>query len=286
MQKVYYFALDASGSPSAGMRYEPYGQPVDTWGKPPALGFTGEWTDSSGLLYLRARYMDPSSATFLSRDPFEGLPTRVLSRNGYSWVEGNPINLIDPSGEFAIPVVGAALAMMLLASMVMKYGQNAISDFFDAAGAGLSVCLPAITNLVNSVNREIFGPSPQKILGDRFGISPNGRGNPGFADHSDLRLSILSNPASSLQVSGWLEGYADHSDLRLSILSNPGSSSDTISILYAGKTDIKQVVASGRQAGIDVNNRNCRIAWGRFIEDTKRNGERGSHNQRGDFHIP
>ena len=91
-------ALDSSGGPSAGMRYEPYGQPAASWGTPPALGFTGEWTDSSGLLYLRARYLDPSSATFLSRDPFEGLPTRALSRNGYSWVEGNPVMRVDPSG--------------------------------------------------------------------------------------------------------------------------------------------------------------------------------------------
>ena len=50
-----------------------------TWGTLPTLGFIDVWTDSSGLLYLRARYMDPGSASFLSRDPFEGLPTRVLS---------------------------------------------------------------------------------------------------------------------------------------------------------------------------------------------------------------
>jgi RHS repeat-associated protein len=67
-----------------------------------SLGFTGEYTDPSGLLYLRARYMNPSTATFLTKDPFEGIMHLVMSRNGYSYVHGNPVNFTDPSGE-AIP---------------------------------------------------------------------------------------------------------------------------------------------------------------------------------------
>jgi RHS repeat-associated protein len=31
--------------------------------------FAGQQTDATGLQYLRARYMDPETGTFLSRDP-------------------------------------------------------------------------------------------------------------------------------------------------------------------------------------------------------------------------
>jgi len=36
---------------------------------------------------------------FLSKDPFEGVMTRSGSRNGYGYVDGNPVNYTDPSGK-------------------------------------------------------------------------------------------------------------------------------------------------------------------------------------------
>ena len=62
------------------------------------FGFTGEQTDHTGQIYLRARYYDPGIGTFTALDPFEGMMDRPMSLNGYSWVEGNPMNLTDASG--------------------------------------------------------------------------------------------------------------------------------------------------------------------------------------------
>jgi len=62
------------------------------------FGFTGEMTDDNGLVHLRARYYDPTVGVFASLDPFEGMNNRPMSMNGYSWVEGNVANWIDPSG--------------------------------------------------------------------------------------------------------------------------------------------------------------------------------------------
>jgi RHS repeat-associated protein len=71
-------------------------------------GFTGEPFDStSGLLYLRARHYRPGNGTFASRDPFEGMMSRPMSRNGYSWVEGRVADGRDPSGYFAFIVNGS-----------------------------------------------------------------------------------------------------------------------------------------------------------------------------------
>ena len=157
-------ALDINGSPRAGMRYEPYGQPAASWGTPPALGFTGEWTDSSGLLYLRARYLDPSSATFLSRDPFEGLPTRALSRNGYSWVEGNPINYVDPSGEMAEAVWGAAFGFLGPLGPVV----TALAPAVLAVGALVALgifCVAILPPVIQKIQEMLAPPGPQPIPG-------------------------------------------------------------------------------------------------------------------------
>jgi len=122
-----YFGYDGLGSVrqvtnSAGTigysaNYDPYGTPLEQFGTLPTnLGFTGEYTDPSGQLYLRARYANPSTGTFISRDPFEGYMQRAMSRNGYSYVEGNPVNFADSSGRFPFLAIGIILTVALVGS--------------------------------------------------------------------------------------------------------------------------------------------------------------------------
>jgi RHS repeat-associated protein len=80
--------------------YEPYGSVLSSSGSGnSAYGFTGEERDQSGLIFLRARYMQPRLGVFVSRDPWSGNMMRPGSLNGYAYVEGNPVNAIDPSGQ-------------------------------------------------------------------------------------------------------------------------------------------------------------------------------------------
>ena len=66
-----------------------------------AYGFTGETTDANGLVYLRARYYSSSGAgRFLSRDTWGGDVMSPPSLNRWMYVEGNPVNLVDPSGNY------------------------------------------------------------------------------------------------------------------------------------------------------------------------------------------
>ena len=57
-------------------------------------GYTGRETDSSGLMYYRARYYDASLGRFTQRDLI-GLAGGV---NDYGYVGGNPANRGDPAG--------------------------------------------------------------------------------------------------------------------------------------------------------------------------------------------
>jgi RHS repeat-associated protein len=63
--------------------------------------FTGEENDAAGLVYLRARFYDPSVGRFLSRDPFPAQATDTQTLNRYVYVKNNPTNYVDPSGESA-----------------------------------------------------------------------------------------------------------------------------------------------------------------------------------------
>lgn len=87
--------LDGSGAVVCHNTYTPYGAVSSTGSAGTPLQFTGQYTDAeSGLVYLRARYYDPSTALFLTVDP------QVAQTNtAYAYVGGNPLNLTDLSGE-------------------------------------------------------------------------------------------------------------------------------------------------------------------------------------------
>ena len=95
--------------------------------------FTGEQNDPNGLEYLRARYYDPATGRFVSRDRYPAYAFDPTTLNRYGYVNSNPVNLTDPSGQcFLMCVALAAVA----AVMVIDYYQNNPIDwpsvhFFD-----------------------------------------------------------------------------------------------------------------------------------------------------------
>ncbi|MGH2378136.1 MAG: RHS repeat domain-containing protein [Candidatus Limnocylindria bacterium] len=93
--------LDDLGLVTKSFRYAAYGSISDRFpsdATPTLLGFTGELADSSGLTYLRARWYDPVSGRFTSRDPFIGNVHRPASLNAYGYAAGRPSLLVDPLG--------------------------------------------------------------------------------------------------------------------------------------------------------------------------------------------
>ena len=61
-------------------------------------GRYGVETGANGLYYMRARYYNPQIKRFINRDIIDGSITDSQSLNKYSYVQGNPVNLIDPFG--------------------------------------------------------------------------------------------------------------------------------------------------------------------------------------------
>ena len=60
-----------------------------------ALGWHGHWTDPvTGLIYMRNRWYDPRTGTFLSPDPLEDID----SPNQYLFGAGRPHEVVDPLG--------------------------------------------------------------------------------------------------------------------------------------------------------------------------------------------
>jgi len=54
------------------------------------------YDQESGLYYLLARYYDPGTYRFLTKDPDGGDKDRPLTQNLYAYASDNPVMNVDP----------------------------------------------------------------------------------------------------------------------------------------------------------------------------------------------
>ncbi len=102
------------GTPSGAATYDAYGTVTST-GTLSHLGYAGQYTDAeTGFQYLQARYYDPATGQFLTRDP-----AAEATRSAYGFVSGSPLNGRDPQGLCPVDA-------MLTAS---SGGRNCLDDF-------------------------------------------------------------------------------------------------------------------------------------------------------------
>lgn len=93
---------DANGSITDKYAYTPYGHTTSQGSTPNPFKFVGKhgvMDDGNGLHYMRARYYKEDIMRFMSLDALHGDMLTPQALNRYAYVQGNPVNLIDPSGN-------------------------------------------------------------------------------------------------------------------------------------------------------------------------------------------
>ena len=114
-----------AGAVTGTYTYDPYGRTTSHTGTAALpLLYDGQYQDSeTGLYYLRARYYDPATAQFLTRDPLE-----AITGSPYGYVNGDPLDAGDPSGLFCI---GSVCAGFDPAAALVNFGRGASFGFSD-----------------------------------------------------------------------------------------------------------------------------------------------------------
>jgi len=88
--------VSSVGAVTAAFRYRAYGQLAQSTGSAPSyLGLASQLIDPSGFYYMRARWHDPASGRFVTRDP---TGTGAGNTASFGYASANPIALMDPSG--------------------------------------------------------------------------------------------------------------------------------------------------------------------------------------------
>ena len=97
-----------------------------------SLLYAGEQYDSDlSHYYLRARYYNPWSGTFNRTDPFAGNNSDPQSLHKYLYCHANPVNMIDPSGEFSLPQLLFAIALIGILAGIFFYQRRSLSSASD-----------------------------------------------------------------------------------------------------------------------------------------------------------
>jgi RHS repeat-associated protein len=175
---------DTTGATVATFDYRPYGELAASTGTATTpMGWAGEYRDAeTGYVYLRARYHDPTTGQFLSRDPLG-----LVTRQPYTYADNDPVNLTDPTGLCFWCVAGAWAAIEIAGTAWDLY--DAHRTFSDdcsspgerAAAGGLLILgaiLPGNYGWIDNVGRradDVPGGTVDNLLpgpGPRGGESP------------------------------------------------------------------------------------------------------------------
>jgi RHS repeat-associated protein len=107
-ERLYYFhdglgsvrqMLDSTGEVETNYAYDPFGVPVVAGDASNPYQFTGEaWDEEVELLYLRARYYQPETGRFITKDPWAGDVSQPGTLNPWAYVGNNAVRYSDPSG--------------------------------------------------------------------------------------------------------------------------------------------------------------------------------------------
>jgi RHS repeat-associated protein len=111
---------NASGSLAGSSDYDALGSVCATSGSSSIFGFTGQQTDATSRIYLRAPYYNPILGRFVSPDSLFPNSPGTQGYSMYGYVANDPTTLIDPGGhEIAfyarwLAVVGAEVHCLAL----------------------------------------------------------------------------------------------------------------------------------------------------------------------------
>ena len=157
-------ASTSGGGTSFSSNYEPYGPEYGQTGSD-AFMYTDKLYDTStSLYYSGARFYDPTTGRFITRDSTLGSLSDPQSLNAYAYARDNPLTNIDPTGHFSLTTIGLSLIVAgLVVVDVLQGGLDpasdtltfeAVSELLAASGAAASEAVTSATEVAPQIGDE------------------------------------------------------------------------------------------------------------------------------------
>jgi RHS repeat-associated protein len=142
-------ATDATQATVSSYSYDAYGNTTQVGTNDNSQQYTGRENDATGLYYYRARYYSPAMGRFVSQDPIGWAAGQT---NGYSYVGGDPLSYIDPTGlaNSGVPTEVSGTTNTVRIDNPHVPGQQEHAHIYDKKG-----------NLVTAINKDGTGSHGQ-----------------------------------------------------------------------------------------------------------------------------
>jgi len=145
---------DNSGNTVAEYEYRPFGSDIgmvlNNSQTNTNYRFTGQEFDAENqLYYYNARYYNPITGRFISRDPVLIKNDGAISFNQYAYARNNPVRYTDPSGEFLDIFIDAVFIVMdvgiLIYDEVANDGENRAVNIAALSADAICAIIPGFT---------------------------------------------------------------------------------------------------------------------------------------------
>jgi RHS repeat-associated protein len=170
----------STGTVTGKCTYGAYGAPTCEGASTTPLGYDGQYTSSdTGLIYMRARAYDPTTAQFLTRDP---LVARTWAP--YEYANDSPLSYYDPAGEEFFSVLSAVAGVGAAVSAAIPGADITAAPFL----AGVSVGAGAIASGKTVAHGET-GAAAADAAGAGLGAASLGFAAAGSGIHYGLEVA-------------------------------------------------------------------------------------------------
>ena len=134
---------NAAGAVTDTYAYDAFGNLIAQTGSTPnAYLYRGESYDSDlGLYYLRARWYNPATGRFMTRDPYQGSIWDPASLHRYNYARANPVNYIDPSGRSNLVELAENLSTKVAQGVVLAAVGHELNCLYGAEASMLDVLI-------------------------------------------------------------------------------------------------------------------------------------------------
>ena len=154
--------INAFGQAKDKYRYDPYGEfshggYLGSSGThyENFYGYNGEdYNRLSGLQYLRARYYEPETGRFLTRDSYLGSIMEPLTLNRYAYGVNNPVMNIDPSGHIPKWLSNAGKKVTSAVTSAWNSTKSFVSKAVSTVGNAISNAVKEVKSWVAPINEN------------------------------------------------------------------------------------------------------------------------------------
>ncbi len=154
---------DSAGNASDTYVYNAFGERLSRTGTTPnPYQFAGDrYGELEGLTFLRARYYDPSTGRFISKDPFEGVLRDPVSLHRYLYAGANPVVYSDPAGmSFTVTEIVVVQAVIAVAFSLIGDGIAGTSYQAALVNAGIAATFSVVGGAAVG---KLFAPYISKV---------------------------------------------------------------------------------------------------------------------------